>query len=364
MTLKTGRALGFAAALLLGGLACSANNQVGTDDGKGGAAGDELIGEGGATATGIQGKGGALGMAVEAWGLSADATVGQLAVATSSKAAPFTVLDAHDGATVRVLKPTPLLIGTVGVRQAAGFIAVGDLGTVWIFKADGAQLRAIPQASLGDLSRDGKVLVSSGAGGVRRFDVATGAEILPLLQGPPVADAEVERFGPVAISPDGAHVASYGTNGVYVWNTRDGGRRAQLLTSGQVALSGTELAVGNGATVTVYTLTGQMLSQYPAPGPAFVAYSADGTKLAYTTQVASDIWAGATLVKIVDRPSGVELASLFEDRQGRSQPNRGSVIPRGLVFIGDAVACLWSDRRVTLFSASDGVPIWSRVLDE
>src|SRR5207344_1081554 len=113
--------------------------------------------------------------------------------------------------------------------------------------------------------------------------------------------------------------------------------------------------------VTVYSLTGTMLSQYPVEGGAAgsVAYSADGTKLAYTTGFYSGPWAGAALVKIVDRPSGVEVANLFEDRQGLPQSNGKRAGFRGMAFVGDTVAAVWSDRRVTLFGAADGVPIWS-----
>jgi hypothetical protein len=42
------------------------------------------------------------------------------------------------------------------------------------------------------------------------------------------------------------------------------------------------------------------------------------------------------------------------------------VMVRGLAFVEQdtAIAVGWSDRRVTSFGVSNGLPIWSRLLDE
>jgi hypothetical protein len=283
-------------------------------------------------------------------------------------------LDGHDGASLRVLKPNSNTSVNVYVRQANGIVAIGGFGTTWIFKADGTQLRAIPGASAGGLSTfsgglslDGKVLVSGGPGGIHRFDVASGAELSPSLQVPPLGDAGVDYFGYVAISPDGALVAASGvSSGVYLWSTIDGAQVAHVASGQSLALSTTELAVGSEQGVTVYSLTGAMLSQYRVDGQQtpFMTYSPDGTKLAYTMVISSGPWMGAKVVKIIDRPSGVEAATLFEDRQALEHSNGKVVALTGVAFIDGAVAVGWSDRRVTLFGAADGVPIWSRILDE
>jgi hypothetical protein len=172
----------------------------------------------------------------------------------------------------------------------------------------------------------------------------------------------------LAIAPDRAHVAAGGWTGVHLWRAADGALLAALPgPTADVALSATgELAVSRASDVAFYSLTGEMVGRYPltAAPPTHLAYSRDGTKLAIATGVPAGQPSDLKRVKIIDRTTGAEAATLFDAQQAASLPNGKSNYIVGIAFVEQdtAVAIGWSDRHVALFGASDGVMIWRHVL--
>ena len=355
---RSRRLAGAVAVLLLPCAACVAEHRLGLDDGSG---------AGSPTAQ----------PDVWAFDISGGSSSDQLAVAigpTTAAETSIKMVDTHDGAEVRVIKPAMHGAPNVLVRQANGIVAVGDLSTVSLFKSDGTALRLIPHdvgVSAMALSMDGAVLVTATAAGydnvdaaVRRFQVATGAEILPRIANL-TAGGSVAWIGSLAISPDGATTAAGGGTGVHLWRASDGVQLAAIPTPGVVALSAGELAVGGQDVVSFYSLAGERLGQYWTPPYQGLAYSGDGTKLAVLTSGQPyNPGPHPFGVKIVNRPGGTEAATFVDEWHGPPVPGEKAVGAIGLTFVENdaAVAVGWSDRRVTLFSASDGRPFWTRVL--
>ncbi|HXU01525.1 MAG TPA: hypothetical protein VN903_11055 [Polyangia bacterium] len=359
-----------AIALVVSGAACSADNLLGLDDGSGAVN---------------------AGANVEAFDMSGGSNCDQLAVAGGSteqiNQTWIKMVAPQDGATVRAFKP-PMQTGGK-VRQAKNVVAVADGNTtVWLLRPDGTVLRSISHdfwVSAMALSADGSVLITGtigpnpnwvsppGAVGwtVFRFDVATGAEIMPRIASIQKDDASAPWITSVAISPDGTTIAAGGASGVQIWRASDAALLAEIPTpTEEVALSGTELAVPGQEAVTFYSLAGERVGQFWAGWGQRVVYSADGTKLALFTSTDPNGWDPDPshfhfLVKVINRPDGTELATYVDESHGRSVNGEKTPYTIGLAFVENdtAVAIGWSDRRVTKFGASDGKTIWSRVVD-
>jgi len=354
---------GAVAALLLPCAACVAENRLGLDDGSG-------VDPGSPTDTNVW-----------AYDLSGGTNCDQLAVASGPVGGPviatsIKMLNTQDGAGTRVITPASQGAPNMLVRQANGVVAVADLSTVWLFKADGTVLRAVPHdywVSAMALSVDGAMLVT-GTGGtaegagwiVHRFEVATGAEIMPRIAALTAADGSVPWITSVAISPDGATIAAGGSAGVRLWRASDGAELAAIPTpTNSVALSAGELAVEAEESVTFYSLAGERLGTYWVPSYPRLAYSGDGTKLAvFTSGQPYNPGPHPFVVKIVNRPAGTEAATFVDETHGAPVPGEKAVQAIGMAFVeaDAAVAVGWSDRRVTLFGAADGRTIWTRVL--
>jgi len=373
MKLDAIRVLGVATAFLFASAACNADESAGLHDGGDGG------GPGGAGTPGTPGTAGIPGTAgtpgtdgtpgaVVAYGLSADPSLDLVAVATGSAAGPVTVLNGNDGAPLHVLKPTTQKTTSPIVRQASGLVAVADLDVVWVFRSDGTLLRGIPQSAAINgmaLSADGTVVMitRNGDGAPRRFQVTTGAELPRFAPNP-----DAQYGASIEISPDGAHVVATGGGRVSLWRVADGALLMQLPGPAyNVALSATgELAVVGDIAVSFYSLTGASQGWFPAVGYARLAYSSDGSKVAISTSLAGNYQGEPTVVRIVDRPTGAELATLYDGNQGRPASGESGASVTGMAFLehDTAVAVGWSNGRVTSFGASDGVAIWSRVLGE
>ena len=353
---------GAVAALLLPCAACVAENRLGLDDGSG-------VDPGSPTDTNVW-----------AYDLSGGTNCDQLAVASGPIGGPviatsIKMLNTQDGAGARVITPASQGAPNMLVRQANGVVAVADLSTVWLFKADGTVLRAVPHdfwVTAMALSVDGAMLVT-GTGGtaegagwmVHRFEVATGAEIMPRIASL-TATSGVPWIASVAISPDGATIAAGGSAGVRLWRASDGVELAAIPTpTNSVALSASELAVAAEEAVTFYSLAGERLGTYWVPSYPRLAYSGDGTKLAvFTSGQPYNPGPHPFVVKIVNRPAGTEAAAFVDETHGAPVPGEKAVQAIGMAFVeaDAAVAVGWSDRRVTLFGAADGRTIWTRVL--
>jgi WD40 repeat protein len=356
------------AALLFGGGACSADNQLGRDDlGGGGGSGSGKAGAGIASGKGgfIGGGGGKAGatFSPKAFQLSSDAAAGELEVATTG--GQITVISAADGAELRVIKPTFSLGNGLPVVHASGLVVIDQGDVVWLYKSDGTLLRAIPQpfyATTVALSADGAVLVTGDSKGtLRRFQVGTGAEIQPSFAFNET-DADVRS---IAISSDGGYLVATNEAKVRIWRTAEGAVTEIPGLASQVVLSATgEVAVQGVSALSFYSLNGTLLGSYPVPyGNNHMAYSPDGKKLAISTRLTSDVSSQeTTLVKVIDRTTGAELASLFDEEQLTYHDGEQDRLI-GVVFIDDgAVALGWSNRRVKRFGVADGLATWSHVL--
>ena len=182
---RSRRPLGAAAAFVLASVACTGDNVAPDDRAPGGASGADPIGTPGTTGTaGATGAPGTLGTPgtdgttspVQAYGLSADPSLDLVAVATGSAAGPVTLLNGNDGVPLHVLKPTTQKTNSAIVRQASGLIAVADIDVVWVFRADGALLRGIPQTA----GINGMALSADGAEFLRAtFELRTAGEKPP-----------------------------------------------------------------------------------------------------------------------------------------------------------------------------------------
>src|SRR4029079_8794132 len=90
-----------------------------------------------------------------------------------------------------------------------------------------------------------------------------------------------------------------------------------------------------------------------------IAYSLDGTKLAVGIRPLMNPPLDAALIKILDRTTGTETATLFDDRQVRTTSYGKPNLLTGIAFVeNDAVVAVgWTNRGVAVFGASDGVAI-------
>ena len=254
------------------------------------------------------------------------------------------------------------------VCQGNGFVAYADVNKVWVFNSDGTLLRAIPHdadaVTAVTLSVDGTILATADTNWtVHLFEVATGAELMPPFFAVLTPDESgVAWMGSLAIAPDNAHIAAGGSTGVHVWRAGDGALIAALPgPASDVALSAAgELAVSRERDVAFYSLTGELVGSYPVTGrrPTHLAYSLDGEagdRHRSARRSVSDL----KRVKIVDRTTGAESATLFDGLQAASLPNGKPNYLTGIAFVENdtVVAVGWSDRTVCLFGASDGVLI-------
>jgi WD40 repeat protein len=357
-TLRSHRLLVCAAAAWLGSASCVVDNRLGVDDG--GSGGKSDAGDPG-------GKSDDGGPApVEAYALTGDYVTGQIAAASGAPLRPVLVFTAHQNGPHSILKPTTQTAPNLILGQGNGFVAAGDANVVWLFKSDGTLLRAMPHQAAAvtavAISRDGTLLATADTDWtVHLFEVASGAELMPPFARLTPDELQTAWIGSLAIGADNAHVAAGGATGVQVWRASDGALVAQVPgAASSVALSAAgELAVARERDVAFYSLAGAMLGDYVVNGEAVerIAYSADGTKLAVGIRQFSNPPADAALIKILDRPSGTEAATLFDDQQVRTTSYGKPNSLTGIAFVeNDAIVAVgWANRGVTVFGASDGV---------